>query len=120
MHGFRMPSPAKVPFFAGALGPLTSTPALSASSSAPWSEGTRGMVSARTLRAHGPGVVCSLCCAVVYRRYDDPNSAGSSFSMLLGDAPHLDGKVSARARDAGLCWRRCGALVLPPCHRLCV
>uniref|UniRef100_A0A0A0LHV0 PPIase cyclophilin-type domain-containing protein n=1 Tax=Cucumis sativus TaxID=3659 RepID=A0A0A0LHV0_CUCSA len=25
------------------------------------------------------------------RRYDDPDSAQSSFSMLLGDAPHLDG-----------------------------
>lgn len=23
-------------------------------------------------------------------RYDDPNSATSSFSILLGDAPHLD------------------------------
>ena len=23
-------------------------------------------------------------------RYDDPNSGTSSFSMLLGDAPHLD------------------------------
>lgn len=27
-------------------------------------------------------------------RYDDPNSAQSSFSMLLGDAPHLDGKYA--------------------------
>ncbi|KAJ4833468.1 cytochrome P450 monooxygenase 23 [Turnera subulata] len=27
-------------------------------------------------------------------RYDDPNSASSSFSMLLGDAPHLDGKYA--------------------------
>ncbi|KAL5179011.1 Peptidyl-prolyl cis-trans isomerase CYP23 [Glycine soja] len=25
-------------------------------------------------------------------RYDDPDSASSSFSILLGDAPHLDGK----------------------------
>ena len=23
-------------------------------------------------------------------RYDDPDSGGSSFSVLLGDAPHLD------------------------------
>ncbi|XP_057485351.1 peptidyl-prolyl cis-trans isomerase CYP23 [Actinidia eriantha] len=27
-------------------------------------------------------------------RYDDPNSAQSSFSMLLGNAPHLDGKYA--------------------------
>ncbi|CAH2033843.1 unnamed protein product [Thlaspi arvense] len=27
-------------------------------------------------------------------RYDDPNSAQSSFSMLLGDAPHLDRKYA--------------------------
>ncbi|GAB2248338.1 hypothetical protein Droror1_Dr00008220 [Drosera rotundifolia] len=27
-------------------------------------------------------------------RYDDPNSASSSFSILLGDAPHLDGKYA--------------------------
>ncbi|XP_022144529.1 peptidyl-prolyl cis-trans isomerase CYP23 [Momordica charantia] len=27
-------------------------------------------------------------------RYDDPDSAQSSFSMLLGDAPHLDGKYA--------------------------
>ncbi|CAN6550558.1 unnamed protein product [Malus baccata var. baccata] len=27
-------------------------------------------------------------------RYEDPNSAGSSFSMLLGDSPHLDGKYA--------------------------
>ncbi|KAK4339277.1 hypothetical protein RND71_040739 [Anisodus tanguticus] len=27
-------------------------------------------------------------------RYDDPDSGGSSFSMLLGDAPHLDGKYA--------------------------
>ncbi|KAF8046695.1 hypothetical protein N665_3513s0001 [Sinapis alba] len=27
-------------------------------------------------------------------RHDDPNSGGSSFSMLLGDAPHLDGKYA--------------------------
>ncbi|KAL9680030.1 hypothetical protein QQ045_017903 [Rhodiola kirilowii] len=27
-------------------------------------------------------------------RHDDPNSGGSSFSILLGNAPHLDGKVS--------------------------
>ncbi|KAK9707267.1 hypothetical protein RND81_07G185100 [Saponaria officinalis] len=27
-------------------------------------------------------------------RYDDPDSASSSFSMLLGDAPHLDGKYA--------------------------
>lgn len=26
-------------------------------------------------------------------RYSDPNSASSSFSILLGDAPHLDGEV---------------------------
>jgi len=26
-------------------------------------------------------------------RYDDPDSGSSSFSILLGDAPHLDGKV---------------------------
>ena len=29
-------------------------------------------------------------------RYEDPNSATSSFSMLLGDAPHLDRTVSRR------------------------
>ncbi|XP_059278307.1 peptidyl-prolyl cis-trans isomerase CYP23 [Lycium ferocissimum] len=27
-------------------------------------------------------------------RYEDPDSGGSSFSMLLGDAPHLDGKYA--------------------------
>ncbi|XP_065861427.1 peptidyl-prolyl cis-trans isomerase CYP23 isoform X2 [Euphorbia lathyris] len=27
-------------------------------------------------------------------RYSDPNSASSSFSMLLGDAPHLDGQYT--------------------------
>ncbi len=27
-------------------------------------------------------------------RYDDPNSAESSFSFMLGDAPHLDGKYT--------------------------
>ncbi|XP_016459120.1 peptidyl-prolyl cis-trans isomerase CYP23 [Nicotiana tabacum] len=27
-------------------------------------------------------------------RYDDPDSGTSSFSMLLGDAPHLDGKYA--------------------------
>jgi cyclophilin family peptidyl-prolyl cis-trans isomerase len=27
-------------------------------------------------------------------RYDDPDSGSSSFSMLLGDAPHLDGKYA--------------------------
>ncbi|OWM75955.1 peptidyl-prolyl cis-trans isomerase CYP23 [Punica granatum] len=27
-------------------------------------------------------------------RYDDPDSAQSSFSILLGDAPHLDGKYA--------------------------
>ncbi|KAF3647463.1 hypothetical protein CQW23_01241 [Capsicum baccatum] len=27
-------------------------------------------------------------------RYDDPDSGASSFSMLLGDAPHLDGKYT--------------------------
>ncbi|KAL9225916.1 hypothetical protein vseg_001790 [Gypsophila vaccaria] len=27
-------------------------------------------------------------------RHDDPDSASSSFSMLLGDAPHLDGKYA--------------------------
>ncbi|GMP58251.1 hypothetical protein CsSME_00021979 [Camellia sinensis var. sinensis] len=27
-------------------------------------------------------------------RYADPNSAASSFSMLLGDAPHLDGQYA--------------------------
>lgn len=30
-------------------------------------------------------------------RYDDPNSATSSFSILLGDAPHLDEKARAAA-----------------------
>ncbi|ONI30769.1 hypothetical protein PRUPE_1G271800 [Prunus persica] len=27
-------------------------------------------------------------------RYEDPNSAASSFSMLLGDSPHLDGQYA--------------------------
>ncbi|CAK8536774.1 unnamed protein product [Lathyrus sativus] len=27
-------------------------------------------------------------------RFDDPDSGGSSFSMLLGDSPHLDGKYA--------------------------
>ena len=27
-------------------------------------------------------------------RYDDPDSGGSSFSVLLGDAPHLDMKYT--------------------------
>ncbi|KAF9625778.1 hypothetical protein IFM89_027103 [Coptis chinensis] len=27
-------------------------------------------------------------------RFDDPDSAGSSFSILLGDAPHLDGQYA--------------------------
>ncbi|CAI7826272.1 unnamed protein product [Closterium sp. NIES-53] len=31
-------------------------------------------------------------------RYDDPNSGTSSFSMLLGDAPHLDGKYAVFGR----------------------
>ncbi len=36
-----------------------------------------------------------LCCCgpagvLSMGRYDDPNSGASSFSMLLGDAPHLD------------------------------
>lgn len=31
-------------------------------------------------------------------RYDDPNSAQSSFSILLGDAPHLDGKYAIFGR----------------------
>ncbi|MCI00893.1 peptidyl-prolyl cis-trans isomerase CYP23, partial [Trifolium medium] len=26
--------------------------------------------------------------------YDDPDSGSSSFSMLLGNSPHLDGKVT--------------------------
>ncbi|ONI30768.1 hypothetical protein PRUPE_1G271800 [Prunus persica] len=29
-------------------------------------------------------------------RYEDPNSAASSFSMLLGDSPHLDGQPTER------------------------
>jgi len=29
----------------------------------------------------------------LFGRYDDPNSAQSSFSMLLGNAPHLDRQV---------------------------
>ena len=40
-------------------------------------------------------------------RYDDPNSATSSFSILLGDAPHLDGQYCA----FGKAWRP------PPLHR---
>jgi cyclophilin family peptidyl-prolyl cis-trans isomerase len=31
-------------------------------------------------------------------RYDDPNSATSSFSILLGDAPHLDGQYAIFGR----------------------
>ncbi|KAG1334500.1 Peptidyl-prolyl cis-trans isomerase CYP23 [Cocos nucifera] len=31
-------------------------------------------------------------------RYSDPDSASSSFSMLLGDAPHLDGKYAIFGR----------------------
>eukprot|EP00262_Sarcandra_glabra_P015453 TRINITY_DN4757_c0_g1_i1.p1 TRINITY_DN4757_c0_g1~~TRINITY_DN4757_c0_g1_i1.p1 ORF type:complete len:232 (-),score=35.38 TRINITY_DN4757_c0_g1_i1:82-777(-) len=31
-------------------------------------------------------------------RYSDPNSASSSFSILLGDAPHLDGKYAIFGR----------------------
>lgn len=31
-------------------------------------------------------------------RYDDPNSGTSSFSILLGDAPHLDGKYAVFGR----------------------
>jgi hypothetical protein len=31
------------------------------------------------------------------RSYDDPNSATSSFSILLGNAPHLDGTVRPRS-----------------------
>ncbi|KAK3421926.1 hypothetical protein EUGRSUZ_G02518 [Eucalyptus grandis] len=31
-------------------------------------------------------------------RYDDPDSAQSSFSILLGDAPHLDGKYAIFGR----------------------
>ncbi|TKY69703.1 Peptidyl-prolyl cis-trans isomerase CYP23 [Spatholobus suberectus] len=31
-------------------------------------------------------------------RYDDPDSASSSFSILLGDAPHLDGKYAIFGR----------------------
>lgn len=49
-----------------------------------------------------PLFLCSCLCGednfkVIFaslRRYDDPNSAQSSFSMLLGDAPHLDRQVS--------------------------
>ena len=48
-------------------------------------------------------VVCSylydddVCFSMVFLfcRYEDPNSAQSSFSMLLGDAPHLDRQVSS-------------------------
>ena len=37
-------------------------------------------------------------------RYDDPNSATSSFSILLGAAPHLDEKARARpcAAETGI------------------
>jgi len=31
-------------------------------------------------------------------RYDDPNSATTSFSVLLGDAPHLDGQYAVFGR----------------------
>ncbi|XP_054823384.1 peptidyl-prolyl cis-trans isomerase CYP23 isoform X2 [Prosopis cineraria] len=31
-------------------------------------------------------------------RYSDPDSGGSSFSMLLGDAPHLDGQYAVFGR----------------------
>ena len=31
-------------------------------------------------------------------RYDDPDSATTSFSVLLGDAPHLDGKYAVFGR----------------------
>ena len=31
-------------------------------------------------------------------RYDDPNSGTSSFSILLGDAPHLDRKYAVFGR----------------------
>ncbi|KAL7616396.1 hypothetical protein Lser_V15G02339 [Lactuca serriola] len=45
-----------------------------------------------------PGLLISPCVATQknrvhpspYHRYSDPNNAQSSFSMLLGDAPHLD------------------------------
>ncbi|KAL2611055.1 hypothetical protein R1flu_022747 [Riccia fluitans] len=38
----------------------------------------------------------SLCSKLLLleRKYDDPDSAGSSFSMLLGNAPHLDGQYA--------------------------
>ncbi|RRT41509.1 hypothetical protein B296_00045262, partial [Ensete ventricosum] len=31
-------------------------------------------------------------------RYSDPDSASSSFSVLLGDAPHLDGQYAIFGR----------------------
>lgn len=37
---------------------------------------------------------CLVVVLLLFGRYDDPDSAQSSFSMLLGDAPHLDRKVS--------------------------
>lgn len=40
-------------------------------------------------------------------RYDDPNSATTSFSILLGDAPHLDEKARAGSSLAPYCF---------PCH----
>ena len=56
-------------------------------------------------------------------RYDDPNSGTSSFSILLGNAPHLDGKYAVFGRIIsgeealtameGMATKREGMFVMP-------
>ena len=56
-------------------------------------------------------------------RYDDPNSGTSSFSILLGNAPHLDGKYAVFGRIVsgdealtameGMATKRDGIFVMP-------
>ncbi len=58
---------------------------------------TRGVISmGRRADAVLPVLSCRCACAHSpprARRYDDPDSGTSSFSILLGSAPHLDGKA---------------------------
>jgi len=55
--------------------------------------------------------------AAAFPSYDDPNSATSSFSILLGDAPHLDKVVRAGRSPALFCLAVPDRLPLPLCLR---
>jgi len=45
-------------------------------------------------------------------RFDDPNSGKSSFSILLGAAPHLDNQYTIFGKGKSLLCRRWGGCVL--------